>query len=158
MSDSAPRPEQPAASPPAATASGQAPSALPPSENPPAAWQPVQPAALTGLLQPYGDPTRPVRPGDAVGRVLDGTSFAVLGDTRAPLGIDLVTGELMARELGVLERVERPATAAAHGTPAAAPAPSGSAGAAHTLILRPLVTVSPDRLAVLADVHATDRK
>lgn len=158
MSDSAPRPEQPAASPPAVTASGQAPSTLPPSENPPAAWQAVQPADLTGLLQPYGDPTRPVRPGDAVGRVLDGSAFTVLGDTRAPLGIDLVTGELMARELGVLERVERPATASAPAKPEATPAPPASSGPAHTLILRPLVTVSPDRLAVLADVHATDHR
>jgi hypothetical protein len=129
----------------------------------------VQPADLAGLLQPYGDPTRPVRPGDAVGRVLDGTAFAALGDTRAPLGIDLVTGELMARELGVLERVER-VVAAASGNPAAAPgAPVTTVTTVtpvtpvttvttHTLTLRPLLSASPDGLAVLADVHATDHR
>lgn len=169
MPDSPPRQEQPITSP-AATPMPAGPAL---SGNPSLPGHPVQPADLAGLLQPYGDPTRPVRPGESVGRVLDGTAFPPLGDTRAPLGIDLVTGELMARELGVLERMERPAAAAAPGTSAAVPAPTAppdptgptgtstppvSAGTPHTLTLRPLVTVSLDRLSVLADVHATDHR
>lgn len=147
MPDSATRPEQPAPPSSATPAPGLPPSGQPPSGNPPVSWRPVQPADLAGLLHVYGDPTRPVRPGDAVGRVLDGSAFAALSDTRAPLGIDLITGELMARELGVLERVPR-----ASATDTADP------DGPHTLILRPLVTVSPDGLAVLADVHPTDHR
>lgn len=133
MSDTAPRPEQrPAPSPTSPTAFP----APPPGADEP--WRPVQPADLTGLLQPHGDPTRPVRPGEAVGRVLDGTAFPPPGDTPGPLDIDQTTGELMARELGVLERVDR------------------AAGAPPALVLRPLLSVSRDGLVVLADVHATD--
>lgn len=162
MPDTAPRPERPTTAPPDAQPDGApaaygSPAAASDAAHPthlahlahPAhlavPWQPVQPADLDGLLQPYGDPARPVRPGEAVGRVLDGTAFPASDDRLAPLVIDLVTGELLARELGVLARAPRAS--------AAGPAdPDGS----HTLALRPLITVSPDRLTVLADVHPTD--
>lgn len=155
MPDTAPRPERPTTAPPdgspdgtptaAADAASLAHLARP--AHLAAPWRPVQPADLDGLLQPYGDPTRPVRPGETVGRVLDGTAFPATDDRLAPLVIDLVTGELVSRELGVLERAPR-ASAAGQADP----------DGRHTLALRPLVTVSPDRLAVLADVHPTDHR
>ena|GEM_PF-1232432 len=149
MPDTAPRPERPTTAPPDGSPDGT-PAAAADAARPPqlaGPWRPVQPADLDGLLQPYGDPTRPVRPGEAVGRVLDGTAFPATDDRLAPLVIDLVTGELVSRELGVLERAPR-ASAAGQADP----------DGRHTLALRPLVTVSPDRLAVLADVHPTDHR
>lgn len=159
MSDTAPRPERPTTAlpdgPPDGTPAAEAarlahlerPAQLAQLAQLAAPWRPVQPADLDGLLQPYGDPTRPVRPGESVGRVLDGTAFPASDDRLAPLVIDLVTGELVSRELGVLERAPRASSAGLAD-------PDGR----HTLALRPLVTVSPDRLSVLADVHPTDHR
>lgn len=152
MPDTLPRPERPTTTAPDGTPDGTPAAAADAARlahlgHPADPWRPVQPADLDGLLQPYGDPARPVRPGEAVGRVLDGTAFPVSDDRRAPLVIDLVTGELVSRELGVLERAPR-ASAAGQADP----------DGRHTLALRPLVTVSPDRLSVLADVHSTDHR
>lgn len=155
MPDTAPRPERPTTAAPDAPPDGTPAAAsdaarlahLADSAQLAAPWRPVQPADLDGLLQPYGDPARPVRPGEPVGRVLDGTAFPASDDRLAPLVIDLLTGELVSRELGVLER-----------TPRASAAGQADPDERHTLALRPLVIVSPDRLAVLADVHPTDHR